>query len=80
MLSRMKTCALTLAAAVIAGCASSPGMEDLGRAIQQAGDAVPAYGGSGSGAGAGSVASGGTGYLPCLVTPGSRPAGTAECK
>lgn len=80
MLSRMKTYALSLAAAVLAGCASYPGMEELGRAIQQAGDAVPAYGGSGSGAGSGSVASGGTGYLPCLVTPGTRPGGPTDCK
>jgi hypothetical protein len=69
----MKNLALSLVAAFLAGCASS----DLGRIVQQAAETVPSTGGS---TGSGSVASGGTGYLPCPTARGTGTSARPECK
>lgn len=81
--SRMKFLALCAACAFLTGCAASHA--DLARAALQIGTAAtPATPGtapgSGAGMGAGSVASGGTGYLPCAATPANRTAAGADCK
>lgn len=73
---RMKTMALPLAAAILAGCSSSPGVAEFGRVVQQATDPAPAAGGNTA---PGSVASGGTGYLPCAARGTGTPA-RPECK
>ena len=74
MLARMKFMTLAFAAALLAGCASDAGTAALGRVVQHASGAAASPGGS---TGAGSVASGGTGYLPCAVAQGNR---NPECK
>jgi hypothetical protein len=69
----MKNLAIPFAAALLAGCASS----DLGRIVQQATETVPAAGGS---TGSGSVASGGTGYLPCPTPQAPGTGARPECR
>ncbi|HYF18772.1 MAG TPA: hypothetical protein VEA40_12965 [Ramlibacter sp.] len=73
----MKIVAVACAAAILVGCASSSEMAALGQAVRHVGDAALA---NGAGTGAGSVGSGGTGYLPCAVTPGGRRIESPDCK
>ena len=73
----MKFMAVTLVAMNLVGCASQPELVEFGRALQQASDNVPA---SGASTGSGSVASGGTGYLPCATARAAATTPSAECK
>ena len=77
MLLRMKIMAVTLVAMNLVGCASYPELAEFGRAIQQATDDARA---SGASTGSGSVASGGTGYLPCPTASAAATTSPAECK
>ncbi len=82
MLFCMKLMAVSAAATLLMGCASN----GLGEgAVRLIGNAVstpaPAPGtGLGSGSGAGSVASGGTGYLPCAAAAANRTAAQPDCR
>ena len=78
MLALMKTLSSSLATLVLAGCASQPGIGEIGKAVQQATGARTA----GASADPGSVASGGTGYLPLACQAAPAPGAVAQpgCK
>lgn len=71
----MKLMAFLIATGILAGCASNPGWAEVGSAVHHASDGARTLG---AGAGSGSVASGGTGYLPCPLVQGTS-GRRAEC-